>query len=134
MVGVLPRDGDGKDVRWFRGPARNTLHFLNATDRGDKITMEPPVSDEETSPSQIKRWTFNLSSSDDRFEEEVISTSNGVLARMDDRYLSLPYRYGFGGHRDPAWKRCDSPYAQSTEKGPPSLMERALIPINEKGL
>jgi carotenoid cleavage dioxygenase len=102
MVGVLPRDGDAKDVRWFKGPARNTLHFLNATDGNGKVTMELPVSDEERSPSQIKRWTFNLSSKNDAFQEEVVSTSNGVLARMDDRYLSLPYRYGYVGHNDPS--------------------------------
>jgi carotenoid cleavage dioxygenase-like enzyme len=102
MVGILPRDGAAKDVRWFKGPARNTLHFLNATDRDNKVTMELPVSDEERSPSHIKRWTFDLSSKSDAFGEEVISTSNGVLARMDDRYLSLPYRYGYVGHNDPS--------------------------------
>jgi carotenoid cleavage dioxygenase-like enzyme len=102
MVGVLPRDGEARDVRWFKGPSRNTLHFLNASDAGDKVTMELPVSDEERSPSHIKRWTFDMSSrSNDTFGEEVISRSNGVLARMDDRYLSLPYRYGFVGHNDP---------------------------------
>jgi carotenoid cleavage dioxygenase len=102
MVGVLPRDGEARDVRWFRGPARNTLHFLNATDGPNgTITMELPVSDEERSPSQIKRWTFNLNSKNDTFGEEVISRANGVLARMDDRYLSLPYRYGYVGHNDP---------------------------------
>jgi carotenoid cleavage dioxygenase len=102
LVGVLPRDGDASDVRWFRGPSRNTLHFLNAADAESKITMELPVSDGERTPSQIKRWTFNLNSRDDAFQEEVVSTSNGVLARMDDRYLSLPYRYGFVGHNDPS--------------------------------
>ena len=101
MIGVLPRDGDAKDVRWFKGPSRNTLHFLNATDGDNKITMELPVSDGERTPSQIKRWTFNMNSRSDSFEEEVVSTSNGVLARMDDRYLSLPYRYGYVGNNDP---------------------------------
>jgi carotenoid cleavage dioxygenase len=101
MIGVLPRDGDAKDVRWFKGPSRNTLHFLNATDAENKVTMELPVSDGERTPSQIKRWTFNLNSKSDSFEEEVVSVSNGVLARMDDRYLSLPYRYGYVGHNDP---------------------------------
>ena len=100
MVGVLPRDGEAKDIRWFKGPARNTLHFLNATDAGNKVTMELPVSDTERSPSQIKRWTFNLKSRDDAFGEEVVSTANGVLARMDDRYLSLPYQYCYVGNRD----------------------------------
>jgi carotenoid cleavage dioxygenase-like enzyme len=101
MVGILPRDGEARDVRWFKGPSRNTLHFLNASDAGNKVTMELPVSDEERSPSHIKRWTFDMNSKSDAFGEEVISRSNGVLARMDDRYLSLPYRYGFVGHNDP---------------------------------
>ena len=101
MVGILPRDGDASDVRWFQGPARNTLHFLNAVDQGNSVVMDLPVSDGERTPSQIKRWTFDMNSRDDRFGEEVVSTSNGVLARMDDRYLSLPYRYGFVGHSDP---------------------------------
>jgi len=102
MVGVLPRDGEARDVRWFQGPARNTLHFLNAVEDGNRIHMDLPVSDEERSPSRIKRWTFDMSSRNDRFGEEVISESNGVLARMDDRYLSLPYRYGFVGNSDPS--------------------------------
>lgn len=101
MVGVLPRDGDASDVRWFQGPARNTLHFLNAMDVGNTVQMDLPVSDTERSPSQIKRWTFDVNSRNDRFGEEVVSTANGVLARMDDRYLSLPYRYGFVGNTDP---------------------------------
>lgn len=106
MVAVIPRDSsDPRDVRWFRGPARNTLHFLNATDQGDKITMELPVSDGQFTPSQMKRWTFNLNSSNEFFEEEVISVANSPLARMDDRFISLPYRYGYVGNRNP-----DLPY------------------------
>ena len=102
MVGVLSRDGEAKDVRWFKGPARNTLHFLNAADRSGKVTMELPVSDGERTPSRIKRWTFNLDSKDDAFTEEVVSDANGPLARMDDRFLSLPYKYCFVGSSDPS--------------------------------
>jgi carotenoid cleavage dioxygenase-like enzyme len=100
-VGVLPRDGDAKDVRWYKGPARNTLHFLNATDRGSKITMELPTSSGERDPSQIRRWSFNLKAKkDSTFEEEVVSTTPGILPRMDDRFLSLDYRYAYLGSRD----------------------------------
>jgi len=102
MVGVLPRDGEAKDVRWFKGPSRNTLHFLNATDRGSKVTMELPTSDGERDPSQIRRWTFDLNSSRDTFEEEVVSTTPGFLPRMDDRYLSVDYRYAFLSSHDPS--------------------------------
>lgn len=102
MVAVLPRDGEAKDIRWFEGPARNTLHFLNAYEDGNRIVMDLPVSQQERSPSRIMRWTFDMNSSDERFGEELIAESNGVLARMDDRYLSLPYRYGYVGHSDPS--------------------------------
>ena len=102
MVGVLPRDGDAKDVRWFKGPARNTLHFLNATDRGNTVTMELPTSSGERDASQIRRWTFDLNSKSDAFQEEVVSTTPGFLPRMDDRYLSLDYRYAFISSRVPS--------------------------------
>ena len=108
MVGLLPRDGEARDVRWFKGPSRNTLHFLNAVDHPGKVTMELPVSDTATSPSQIKRWTFNLKSRSDAFTEEVICKANGPLARMDDRFLSVPYRYGYVSNRDP-----ERPYDQA---------------------
>jgi len=102
MVAVLPRDGSSKDVRWFKGPARNTLHFLNAVDLPDgRIAMDLPTSSGERDPSQMRRWIFNMNSKKDSFEEEVVSTANGVLARMDDRYLSLPYKYCYVGNRDP---------------------------------
>lgn len=103
-VGLLPRDGEGKDVRWYKGPARNTLHFLNATDRvterGSKVTMELPTSSGERDPSQIRRWTFDLKSKKDGFLEEVVSTTPGFLPRMDDRFLSQDYRYAFVTSRD----------------------------------
>ena len=104
MIGILPRDGSAKDVRWFKGPARNTLHFLNAVDTKDgKIQMDLPTSSGERDPSQLRRWTFDMKSRrKDSFDEEVISTANGVLTRMDDRYLSLPYKYSYIGNRDPA--------------------------------
>lgn len=102
MIAVIPRDGDAKDIRWFKGPARNTLHFLNATDRGGKITMELPTSSGERDPSQIRRWTFNLNSRKDTFEEEVVSKTPGFLPRMDDRFLSLDYRYAFLSSNDPS--------------------------------
>ena len=68
-----------------------------------KITMDLPTSSGERDPSQMRRWTFDMKSrKNDTFDEEVISTANGVLARMDDRYLSLPYKYCYVGNRDPS--------------------------------
>ena len=113
MVGLLPRDGDAKDVRWYKGPSRNTLHFLNATDRGSKVTMELPTSSGERDASQIRRWTFDLASKKEEFEEDVVSETPGFLPRMDDRFLSLDYRYAYLSSRDPK--------AAPDPKAPPAL-------------
>ena len=118
MVGILPRDGEAKDVRWFKGPSRNTLHFLNATDRGNKVTMELPTSSGERDASQIRRWTFDLDSKSDAFQEEVVSTTPGFLPRMDDRYLSLDYRYAYISSRVAA--------AGADAKAPPAQVVQRL--------
>lgn len=105
MVGILPRDGEAKDVRWFKGPNRSTLHFMNAVTHGDKVVMELPVGDKPGAPQLVRRWTFDLNSKDDNFGEDPMVISPGLLPRMDDRYLSMPYQYGFVGARDPSGKR-----------------------------
>jgi carotenoid cleavage dioxygenase-like enzyme len=110
-VAIIPRDGDVRDIRWFRGPARNTLHFNNATDRGNRITMELPVSDGERTPSHIKRWTFDMNSRNDQFEEEVVHMANSPLARMNDLFLGRDYQYMFIGNRNG-----DRPNARGTNE------------------
>ena len=100
LVGVFPRDGDARDIRWFQGPPRMTLHFLNAVSEAGVVRMELPVSDGPGAPSQIRRWSFDLNSKDDRFGEALVNGANNPLARIDDRYLTLPYRTAFAGHRD----------------------------------
>ncbi len=41
-IGVLPRDGDAKDVRWFRGPERCMMHVFNAHTEGNKVILYAP--------------------------------------------------------------------------------------------
>ncbi len=33
FVGIMPRAGSVRDMRWFRGPARSAFHFMNALHR-----------------------------------------------------------------------------------------------------
>lgn len=106
MVGIMRRGGDGSDIRWYTGPARNTLHFLNSYETADnKIHMELPVGLDERSPQQIMRWTFDLNEGDGAaFGEELINTSNSPLARMDDRFCGMPYKFGWVGNSDPSFE------------------------------
>jgi carotenoid cleavage dioxygenase-like enzyme len=117
-VGVVPREGEAKDIRWFKGPERATVHTLNARTEGEKVILEAPIFDSNPFPffppidgspwdpqkarAYIRRNTFNLNSKDDGFTEEKLFQMNvSDLGRVDDRYLSLPYRYAFTAYSDP---------------------------------
>lgn len=116
-VGILPRTGTGKDIRWFRGPERAAIHILNAETRGNKVIVETPVSDGNPFPffpqtdgtawnpakarTVLRRWTFDLGSKKDSWEEQILLPDiAGALPRIDERFWSLPYRYGFVGYAD----------------------------------
>jgi carotenoid cleavage dioxygenase-like enzyme len=114
-VAVLPRHGTAKDVRWFKGPPRFAIHTINAVDEGDKVVLTLPVSDANPDPMypnldgsasaagsgapSIRKWTFDLSSRDEGFKEEVVFAGSGFV-RIDERYTSLPNRYLFKGYAD----------------------------------
>lgn len=114
-IGILPRDGEARDVRWFQGPPSRAMliHATNARTEGNKVILDAPVArgnfnpqfpnldgspfDDEARKNTIRRWTFDLNSSKDTWEEEIIfpDITPTSFARMDDRYLTLPFRYSF---------------------------------------
>lgn len=113
-VGVLPRDGEAKDVRWFKGPERGFIHTFNASvAKNGVISMEAPVSDGNPFPffppfdpgksrTTVRTYTFDMNSKDDSFGEEVLDNARtGALGRIDERYFGMPHRYGYMGVNDP---------------------------------
>ena len=119
-VGILERGGNGKDVRWFKGPEAAVIHTINAFTDGDKVIMDSPVSasnpfpffpavdgspfDPSKAMCNIRRWTFDLSKKGDSFEETILFAEpmGGGLARMDDRYIGRHNRYSYMGITDPS--------------------------------
>lgn len=118
-MAIVPRDGTAKDVRWFKGPERAAIHTLNGVSQGNKVIVDAPVSDGNPFPffpqadgsawnphkaaTFIRRWTFDLGSTRDTWEEEILfPQANGGLGRIDDRYITQPYRYAFMGYSDSA--------------------------------
>ena len=119
-VAILPRDGGAEDVRWFEGPADTSMmvHTINAVTEGDKVILDAPVSrgcfnpqfanrdgspyDHECRKSTIQRWTFDLGSDDTTWKTEVLfgGTQASPFFRMDDRFISLPFRYAYGAVKD----------------------------------
>jgi carotenoid cleavage dioxygenase len=118
MFGIMPRDGDAKDLRWFKGPERGIVHTFNARTVGDKVILEAPIFDSNPFPffpfadgskwdpakarAMIRRLTFDLGSKDDGYREEILFNSMPVvdLGRIDERFMGTDNRFAFTSFRD----------------------------------
>ena len=111
-MGVMRRGGDGKDLRWFRGANLFCTHVMGGWSDGDKVIVDwdggegnqfPffPSKREPFDPAKstglLRRFNIDLSSrTNDRYQTETIYPEvSGALARQDDRFHTLPYRYGY---------------------------------------
>jgi carotenoid cleavage dioxygenase len=114
-IGVLRRDGDGSDLRWFTGAKRCLLHTFNAFQDGEKIVLDAPfyegnpfpflasLDNSAWSPDQgkafVRRLTFDLGGSSEEWVEEILfETVIGDLGAVDPRVIGHEHRYCFGGH------------------------------------
>lgn len=117
-IGILRRDGDGSDLRWFTGPKRCLLHTFNAFESGTKIVLDAPfyrgnpfpflrsVDGSPWHPSfgeaVVRRLTFDPASSGNAWKEEVLfDTIIGDLGDVDPRKMGDQHRYCFSGHELP---------------------------------
>ncbi len=117
MIGVLPRDGEAKDVRWFKGPERCMMHTFNAYTEGNKVILYapfwdsnffpffPPVDgspwDRDKAKAFVRKITLDLNSKSDTWKEEILWPFPIVdLGRVDTRFMTLNNRYGFTGYTD----------------------------------
>jgi len=117
-VGIMPRDGGVKDLRWFTATGRGLGHVQNAFSDGETVVLDIFVSercqfpfipnadgrgfDRGASTPRLARWTFDLAANADGFEEEVLFPDFMEMPRTDDRYHTRPYRYGWCAVIDPA--------------------------------
>ena len=117
--GVLRRFGDGKDIRWFEGPTRSATHVMGAFEDGNRIYVDVEMSQSNPFPfmpnqggipwdpirgqSRITRLSADLSGRTPRGYniETLYQDYIGALPRQDDRYNTVPYRYGFLGCPEP---------------------------------
>ena len=138
-VGILPRDGDAKDLRWYKNPKGAAIHTLNAITEDNKLVLDAPVSDGNPFPffedlsgapwdpqlgmSTIRRWTFDLNAKDGGWQEEnLFPTAFGGLGRIDDRFASLPYQYAYMGYFDP-----QRPFDVLPKPGAPTFAPNNMI-------
>jgi carotenoid cleavage dioxygenase len=116
--GVLERGGDGKDCRWFKGPERCATHVMGAFSDGNKIYVDMDMAlknqfpffpnlhgepfDPKAAAGTMHRLSVDLSDKTPRdYNMEELYPQTGALPRQDDRYQTIPYRYGFMPTSDP---------------------------------
>lgn len=100
QVGIMPRGGSVKDLRWFKGPPKCFFHFLNAFSDGSKVHMDVCASNVVIFPfmqeasglkvhpeemgGSVERWTFDLSKNDDGFDVRPLGPG-GDMPRIADK-------------------------------------------------
>jgi carotenoid cleavage dioxygenase-like enzyme len=115
--GFLRRDGDGSDLQWIEGPTRCGTHVMGAFEDGGKIYVDmeitagspfPFMPNRDGAPpnlaastSFLHRLSANLGGVNKDYGLEKMFPLIAPLPRQDDRYNTVPYRYGFMGCPDP---------------------------------
>ena len=110
-LGCLRRGGDGSDVKWVKGPAKGMFHFMGAFDDNETIYLDAPISDSNIPPfmpmkeghyspmaasPRLTRISMNMAGvSPSDYKLETMYPIIGELPRQDDRYHTVPYRFGF---------------------------------------
>lgn len=112
---VIPRHGGSEDIRFVFGPERSVVHTANARSEGNRIVLEAPVSNGnpwpffpdtrgasyKPSPNTLRRMTLDLGTREGAVgEEELFETSISSFTRIDERFLTMPYRYVFVQYED----------------------------------
>jgi carotenoid cleavage dioxygenase-like enzyme len=117
-LGVLPRDGEASDIRWFKTGNLFASHVMNAFSEGTRIHFDIPVAKNNCFPffpdvhgkpfdpiaarPYLTRWTVDLASNSDAFtKSEQLSDMIDEFPRIDDRYAGQPYRHGWMLVMDP---------------------------------
>ncbi len=115
-IGIMPRNGSVKEMRWFRHPARMSFHFMNAHTAGDKVHLDFGVSNANVFPFILEasgltfdpaklrggyvRWTFDLSKPDDTIEETMLGPP-GDMPRVAEKDHMKDYEIGYYQRFDP---------------------------------
>lgn len=103
-IGLLPKNGDAKDIRWFKVDPCFIFHSCNAYDleNGDVI-LDAAVHDETfkntiqgPSDGQVVRFErWHLQYATGEIKRTVISATPQEFPRFDERLAGKPYRYAY---------------------------------------
>lgn len=110
-LGILPRDGEAGDMRWFSAPTCFASHVMNAHNEGTTVHFDVPMApgnmfpffpDTEGQPfepreaaARMTRWTVDMRANDDDIAMTRLADLVGEFPRIDDRFAGAKNRYGW---------------------------------------
>ena len=112
-LGVMRRDSDGSDMRWFKHEQGIcSCHVMNAFAEGTKVHLDTPISkigslpffpdkdgapfDPELAMTELARITVDLTSNEDVVESVTkLGEAPGEFPRIDDRMAGKRYKHGY---------------------------------------
>ncbi len=107
-IGVMRRDGDGKDLRWIEIPPCYVYHVWNAYDDGEKVILDVvehastqvngglgEVERVEESPAV--RWEIDPAAG--TVKRTVLDARGQEFPRIDPRKVAHKHRYGYAVQR-----------------------------------
>jgi carotenoid cleavage dioxygenase len=100
-VGVLPRDGDSNDIRWFDTETCYCFHPMNAyeADDGTIVVDIPKMSDLAVGPAPLpskltlERWTIDPTAG--VVKPEMLDDAPQEFCRVNESLLGTRHRYGY---------------------------------------
>lgn len=102
-IGLLPRNGDAGDVRWFAIDPCFVFHTANAYDLPDgsaivDVVVHARMFDRSRQGPEDQQVTFErwkLDAASGRVERSVLSRETQEFPRYDERLTGRPYRYAY---------------------------------------
>lgn len=106
--GIMPRNGDGKDVKWLAVEPFMTFHYFNAYNEGSTVVVYTPAYDciyhwdlqgnpAPIDPHQLHcevvKWTFDLKTG--TVKKEVGDNLPCEYPRTDPRYIGRKWRHTY---------------------------------------
>jgi carotenoid cleavage oxygenase len=101
-LGVMPREGNSKDVRWFEIDPCYVYHPMNAYDLGDSVVLDVVRHDKTFDRNQsgpieghptLDEWTIDLAR--DKVTQSRIDDRPQEFPRVDERRIGKRHRYGY---------------------------------------
>ena len=100
-LGVMPRNGGNRDVRWFSVEPCYVFHSVNAFEDGNRIIMHVSKmasafgadSNDYSNVARLWRWTIDLDAG--TVTEDQIDDRAGDFGRVNDSRVGLNARYGY---------------------------------------